>query len=40
MTTETIWTNAHLVLPDEIVYGTIAFGCGKITGILPGKPLI
>ncbi|MEM8690020.1 MAG: alpha-D-ribose 1-methylphosphonate 5-triphosphate diphosphatase [Pseudomonadota bacterium] len=37
MTTETIWTNARLVLSDEIVRGTIAFGCGGITGILPGR---
>ncbi len=37
MTTETIWTNARLVLPDEVVHGTIAFGCSGITGILPGR---
>ena len=37
MSTETIWTNAHLVLPDEVIHGTIAFGCGGITGILPGR---
>ncbi len=37
MSTETIWTNAHLVLPGEVIHGTIAFGCGGITGILPGR---
>ena len=37
MTTETIWTNARLVLRDEVLEGTIAFGSGGITGILPGR---
>lgn len=37
MTTDTVWTNARLVLPDEVMNGTIAFGSSGITGILPGR---
>ena len=37
MTTDTVWTNAKLVLPDQVLHGTIAFGSSGITGILPGR---
>lgn len=35
--TETILTNARLVLPDTILHGTIVLRCGRIADIQPGR---
>lgn len=37
MTPETILTNAHLVLPDRVLLGTLVIGSGDITQIQPGR---
>lgn len=37
MTDETILTNAHLVLPGEVIHGTLVIRDGRIADIQPGR---
>lgn len=37
MTDETILTNAYLVLPDEVIHGTLVMRDGRIAEIQPGR---
>lgn len=37
MTTETILTNARLVLPDEVTLGTVVVADGRIADVQPGR---
>jgi alpha-D-ribose 1-methylphosphonate 5-triphosphate diphosphatase len=38
MSTETILTNAKLVLPDAMLHGTLVLRDGLIADIQPGRP--